>query len=132
MVTHPYHPLSGRRLAVLFTERKAGSLVFVCEDSGEEWVRLPLVWTDRGPEAASHRLAAEGLVALHALVSALAGAPTRRCTTKGAGDSLETEDASLPAPSEGARRGGAGREPDGDGDGAGQHGARGAGGEGRS
>ncbi|MFL4909554.1 hypothetical protein ACJ6WF_41900 [Streptomyces sp. MMS24-I2-30] len=62
-------------MAVLFTERKAGSLVFVCDDSGEEWVRLPLAWADRGPHAASHRLAADGLVALHALVSALAGAP---------------------------------------------------------
>ncbi|MFJ5035723.1 DUF5372 family protein [Streptomyces sp. NPDC088560] len=130
MVAHPYHPLFGRRLAVLFTERKAGSLVFVCEEGGQEWVRLPLAWTDRGAEAGSHRLAAEGLVALHALVSALAGAPARRCTTKGAGDSLESEDASLSVSSKGARRGGAGRGPDGDGDGAGQHGACGTGGEG--
>ncbi|MFF3062428.1 DUF5372 family protein [Streptomyces sp. NPDC057909] len=131
-MTHPYHPLWGRRLVVLFTERKAGSAVFVCEGGEQEWVRLPLAWTDRGPGSSSHRLAAEGLMALHALVSALAGAPTRRCTTGGAGGSLESEDASPSVSFEGARRGGAGRGPDGDGDGAGQHGARRVGGEARS
>ncbi|MFK0112104.1 DUF5372 family protein [Streptomyces sp. NPDC091217] len=131
VVTHPYHPLTGRRLAVLFAERKAGLRVFVGEDGGPERVRIPLGWTDLAPAPAGHRVAAEGLVALKVLVVALSAASDRRCARGQAPGSLEAEGMSMPVSSGEVRTRGAGRGPRRDRDGAGQHGARGAGGRGR-
>lgn len=56
-ITHPFHPLFGQCLPVLFTKRRAGVLVVVCEGGvgAAVTVTLPLSWTDRGPASASHR-----------------------------------------------------------------------------
>ncbi len=60
-------------LPVLFTKRRAGALVLVCEGGvgGPATVTLPLSWTDRGPVAVSHRLSVEALVVLDTLVTAI-------------------------------------------------------------
>jgi hypothetical protein len=121
-VTHPFHPLAGRRLAVLFTERRAGCLVLVCDDGTGEWTRLPLAFTDRGAAAGTHRLAIDGLVELNALVRALIDGGR----AGPASATVEAEDNDAPTPGE-ADRDGRGAAPHRDGDGAGEHGGRGVG-----
>jgi len=73
VVTHPFHPLSGRRLEVLFTKRRDGGEVFVCAGGGSGQVTLPQAWTDRGEPALAHRLSVEGLAALDTLARSLQG-----------------------------------------------------------
>jgi len=67
VVTHPFHPLAGQRVAVLFGKRHAGRRVFVCEGGPAGTVTLPEEWTDRGPQPGRGRLTVEGLVALDTL-----------------------------------------------------------------
>lgn len=73
IVIHPFHPLFGQCLPVLFTKRRAGALVVVCAVTvgGRATVTLPLAWTDRGPVAASHRLSVEALMVLDTLLTAI-------------------------------------------------------------
>ncbi|WP_443074624.1 DUF5372 family protein [Streptomyces sp. NBC_01455] len=71
LVTHPFHPLSGRRLRVCRTVRRSSGLVFICTAGDGVTVTLPQAWTDRGPAPDEHRLATAGLGALSALVDAL-------------------------------------------------------------
>ena len=70
-MTHPFHPLAGRRLLVLFERRMAGGLAFSCEGGPVGSVMLPLAWTDRGPAAASAPLSYEVLVDLAAEIAAV-------------------------------------------------------------
>jgi len=75
-VTHPFHPLAGQRLRVLFERRyEASGVAFSCEGGPLGTVMLPVDWTDRGRPPAGHALGYEELVELGALVRALA---TRR------------------------------------------------------
>jgi hypothetical protein len=68
--------LAGQRLEVIFERRRAGAeLVLVCEGGAAGRVTLPVAWTDRAPEALSHRLGADGLVELAGLVAVLADPP---------------------------------------------------------
>jgi hypothetical protein len=71
LVTHPFHPLSGRRVRVCRTVRRSGGLVFICTAGDGVTVTLPQGWTDRAPDSGENRLATEGLVALSALMDAL-------------------------------------------------------------
>jgi hypothetical protein len=73
VVTHPFHPLFGQCLPVLFTKRRGGVLVMVCAGGvgGRVTVTLPLAWTDRGPVSDGHRLSVDALVALGDLLIAL-------------------------------------------------------------
>ncbi len=70
MVTHPFHPLSGQRLRVLFERKLAGEMMVSCEAGPLGSVVLPLTWTDRGPVAADGPLTFEILVDLAAVISA--------------------------------------------------------------
>jgi hypothetical protein len=70
-VTHPFHPLAGQRLRVLFERRLAGGLAFSCEGGPLGSLMLPLAWTDRGPAAATTPLSYEVLVELAAEVAAI-------------------------------------------------------------
>ena len=54
-VTHPFHPLSGRRLRVLFERKLAGGRAVSCEGGPLGSLMVPLAWTDRGPAAAARR-----------------------------------------------------------------------------
>jgi hypothetical protein len=71
VVTHPFHPLSGRRLEILFVKRRGDAVVFVCSGGLGGQVTLPRAWTDRGDPPAAHRLCVEGLAALDTLAKML-------------------------------------------------------------
>lgn len=68
MITHPFHPLKGQSLVVLFTQRRRHGLFFVCEVEGRRRITVAQDWTDRGVGASSDRLAVEGLSAARALI----------------------------------------------------------------
>jgi hypothetical protein len=72
VVTHPFHPLTKRRLRILFERRRAGRRVYVCE-YGESTVTLAEDWTDRGEPFASQPLTYERLADLHKVLSAIKG-----------------------------------------------------------
>jgi len=73
VVTHPFHPLNGQRLEVLFAKRRAGVRVLVCSGGVSGQITLPQAWTDRGEAARSYRLSVEGLAELDTLARALQG-----------------------------------------------------------
>jgi hypothetical protein len=68
VITHPFHPLKGQSLVVLFTQRRRHGLFFVCEVEGRRRITVAQDWTDRGVAASSDRLAVEGLSAARALI----------------------------------------------------------------
>ena len=69
-MTHPFHPLSGQRLRVLFERKVPGGVAVSCEGGPLGSVMLPLAWTDRDPAAAGGPLTYEVLIELAAVVSA--------------------------------------------------------------
>jgi len=73
VVTHPFHPLRGERLAVLFVKRRGMDVVFVCAGAVGGQVTLPHSWTDRSEPALAHRLSAQGLADLAAVTRAIGG-----------------------------------------------------------
>jgi hypothetical protein len=75
VVTHPFHPLAGERLPILFVRRWAGSRLYVCEGGALGSVALPEEATDRGAEAAASSLTIEVLVELVGVVDAMRGSP---------------------------------------------------------
>ena len=76
IVTHPFHPLAGQRLRVLFERRyKASGLAFCCEGGPLGSVMLPVSWTDRGVVSSEQPLGFEQLVELAAVIRVVA---TRR------------------------------------------------------
>ena len=70
-VTHPFHPLAGQRLRVLFERKLADGLAVSCEGGPLGSLMVPLTWTDRGPAAAEGPLTYEALIGLAAAVSAV-------------------------------------------------------------
>src|SRR5271165_5469867 len=58
-VTHPFHPLAGQRLRVLFEQKLAGGLAVSCEGGSLSSLMLPVTWTDRGAPAADAPLTYE-------------------------------------------------------------------------
>ena len=48
IVTHPFHPLNGQRLEVLYVKRRGADTVFVCSGGVSGQITLPQAWTDRG------------------------------------------------------------------------------------
>lgn len=68
-MTHPFHPLSGQRLRVLFERKLPSGLAVSCEGGPLGSVMLPLSWTDRGPAAADGPLTYEVLIELAAVIS---------------------------------------------------------------
>ena len=73
IVTHPFHPLNGQRLEILYAKRRGADTVFVCAGGVSGQMTLPESWTDRGEPAEAHRLSADGLAALGAATRALQG-----------------------------------------------------------
>ena len=73
MVTHPFHPLLGKRLEVLYVRREAAGRVYVCDAGGGRNVKLDEAATDRGPGPAERPLTFEVLVELAEVVAALGG-----------------------------------------------------------
>jgi hypothetical protein len=70
-VTHPFHPLAGQRLLVLFERKLAGGLTVSCEGGPLGSLMVPLAWTDRGPAAAGAPLTYEVLIDLAGVISAV-------------------------------------------------------------
>ena len=73
IVTHPFHPLNGQRLEVLYAKRRGGDTVFVCAGGVSGQITLPQSWTDRGEQPLARRLSAEGLAGLDTLARSLRG-----------------------------------------------------------
>jgi hypothetical protein len=73
VVTHPFHPLRGQRLAVLFARRYADGRLYVCEGGPFGTIGVPEDATDRVPAPASTPLTGEVLAGLAALVAAITG-----------------------------------------------------------
>jgi hypothetical protein len=73
LVTHPFHPLAGQRLEILYVKRRGDAVVFVCSGGVSGQITLPQAWTDRGEAARSDRLSVEGLAELDTLARALQG-----------------------------------------------------------
>ena len=73
MVTHPFHPLCGERLEVLYVRREAAGRMYVCDGGGGRNVKLDEGATDRGPGPAKRPLSFEVLVGVAAVVAALGG-----------------------------------------------------------
>jgi hypothetical protein len=70
-VTHPFHPLTGQRLRVLFERKLADGVAFSCEGGPLGSLMVPLSWTDRGAAAAQAPLTYEVLIELAEVVSAV-------------------------------------------------------------
>jgi len=92
VITHPFHPLKGQRLTVLFSQRKRTGLFFVCEVEGRRRVTVAQEWTDRGVPASADRLAVDGLTAARSLVDAIdpSGTPQVEAAGDDRGDRRET------------------------------------------
>ena len=73
IVTHPFHPLNGQRLEVLYVKRRGADTVFVCSGGVSGQITLAQAWTDRGEPPAGRRLSAEGLAGLDTLARSLRG-----------------------------------------------------------
>ena len=70
MVTHPFHPLRGERLDVLYVRRFPTGRVYVCAAGDGRNVALDEAATDRGPEPAERPLTFDLLVELAAVLAA--------------------------------------------------------------
>ena len=71
--THPFHPLFGRRLEVLYVRREAAGRMYVCDAGNGRNVKLDEAATDRGPVLVERPLRFEVLVEVAAVVAALSG-----------------------------------------------------------
>ena len=72
-VTHPFHPLNGQRLEILYAKRRGADMVFVCSGGFGGQITLPESWTDRGEPPLARRLSAEGLAAADTLSRPIEG-----------------------------------------------------------
>ena len=72
VVAHPFHPLFGQRLPIVFEGPcRVHDQLFVYEAGPARRVTFPVRWTDRTPDAVfAHRFGPEGLAALAEVVAA--------------------------------------------------------------
>jgi Family of unknown function (DUF5372) len=77
VVTHPFHPLFGERLEVMYVRRFPTGRVYVCDGGRGRYVALDETATDRGPEPAERPLSFDVLVELAAVVAAFGGEADR-------------------------------------------------------
>ena len=73
VVAHPFHPLNGQRLEVLYVKRRGTDTVFVCAGGVSGQITVPQAWTDRDELPVVRRLSAEGLAELDTLARSLRG-----------------------------------------------------------
>jgi Family of unknown function (DUF5372) len=71
VVTHPFHPLRGERLDVLYVRRFPTGRVYVCAAGDGRNVALDEAATDRGSEPAGRPLTFDLLVELAAVIAVL-------------------------------------------------------------
>jgi hypothetical protein len=77
VVTHPFHPLRGERLAILFERRMPGGRLYVCEGGPQGTIGVPEDATDRAPAPAATPLSGEVLARLVELAAAITAGPSR-------------------------------------------------------
>jgi hypothetical protein len=76
LVTHPFHPMAGQRVPILFQRRlKHGGLIYVCEGGPLGSAGLPESFTDRGLPPANGPLTVELLEELVALLKKIQEGP---------------------------------------------------------
>jgi hypothetical protein len=71
VVTHPFHPLRGQRLAVLIERRLPEGRLYVCEGGPLGTIGVPEDATDRVPAPAATPLTGEVLAGLVEVVAAI-------------------------------------------------------------
>ena len=71
MVTHPFHPLKGQQLDILFERKLGEGRLYACEVGALGTIGLPVAWTSMSEPAAERALTVEMLVELAGLVKAL-------------------------------------------------------------
>ncbi|MBE3126643.1 MAG: hypothetical protein IMZ57_13450, partial [Acidobacteria bacterium] len=73
IVTHPFHPLAGQRVSILFERRykSAVGVVYICDGGALGTVTLPEPFTDRALPAATGLLTVEVLADLATVISVL-------------------------------------------------------------
>jgi hypothetical protein len=71
VVTHPFHPLTGQRLPILFERRQPEGRLYVCEGGPLGTLGLPETWTSLGPPRATRPLTGEVLAELAAVLADL-------------------------------------------------------------
>ena len=75
IVTHPFHPLAGQRISILFERTSRDPTrgrVYVCEAGPLGTVTVPEHFTDRGAAPAARPLTADVLIDLAVVVAAAA------------------------------------------------------------
>ncbi|MGH9188691.1 MAG: DUF5372 family protein [Acidimicrobiales bacterium] len=72
-MTHPFHPLAGQRLEVLFERRMPAGLAYSCDGGALGRMMLPATWTDRGTREQPARLSYGVLVELAAVIAGIRG-----------------------------------------------------------
>jgi hypothetical protein len=77
VVTHPFHPLRGERVEVLYVRRFPSGRVYVCDAGNGRNVALDEAATDRGQGPAERPLTFELLVELAAVIAALGASMER-------------------------------------------------------
>ena len=90
IVTHPFHPLTGQRISILFERTyrdPTRGRVYVCEAGPLGTVTLPEHFTDRGTAPAARPLTGDVLIDLAVVVAAL----RHRLTDHAEGISLVSE-----------------------------------------
>ncbi len=73
VVTHPFHPLAGQRLEVLFERRMPAGLAYSCDGGPLGRMLLPAIWTDRECRERPARVSYEALVELAGVICAIRG-----------------------------------------------------------
>ena len=71
MVTHPFHPLHGERLIILFERKRPEGRLYICEGGPLGTIGLPVAWTSLSEPTAERPVTIEVLLELAALVKAL-------------------------------------------------------------
>ena len=71
VVTHPFHPLKGVQLSILFERKRPEGRLYICEGGPLGTIGLPAAWTSLSEPAAERPVTIEVLVELAALVRAL-------------------------------------------------------------
>ena len=70
-MTHPFHPLAGREVEVVYSMKRGSTRMFVLDAGAGVRMTVPVEWTDRSTAPEAVRASAESLIDLYALVKAL-------------------------------------------------------------
>lgn len=75
MITHPFHPLRGRRFQFLKSKRQANHQILMLRGTSRGTFGVPLDWTDRAPPTRTDVLEWGSLLELSELIERLKPVP---------------------------------------------------------